>query len=676
MTDYAEELLGGTPVKASAPKHDYAEILDAPTTDDPSSGLYETPSGRKPGTVAAPISGSGAGFLGGLKANIPSDPATRRRIVAKALFPDDPKAEERVGSKNGRMVFVNDSGQLEEAESGVLTGLGKWAANLPEIAGSVAGSLTPAGPIGGAVIGGVAGKGWKQVLSNFLFDEPQTPGGNASDMAEEGAINLVGGGIAKGASSVYGRNAVRNAERFDKAAADKTIDRIFQKTGIKLDYAQAGNLPQLRNLKKWAAKYPSEAQDIIETMDKEQADQVATAIETKILGRLSKETDPAALATSGVNAAKAAIELAKTKRNAVVAPLYEKAYKDLVDPATLKEIKKADPVIASALTKVRGDRLYQRDLAGAPENSIRTLDLAKRSIDDQIEEAQRAGSKDRVRILTKTKNDLLTYLDTWSPAYKAARAEYGKQTAALVEPLENGTIGILAKIEGPKMAQLTASVMDDLLANPQAVNAVKLTLTNNQGGQAWNDVLKLSLRNAFNKASKETQAGDAVNVAGKFRQAVIGTPDQKRAMTNAVGASGVQAFDDIMEAVQYIAKDLRNRPASDTHSFQELAKQQAEKATPLLRSFAGGVARALNPMMWAETLESVGRNRLLQDNAAQIAKALTDSARIQKLGELRKLKPTPERALAVLAIAGIGVPLEDQVDRAVAPAPDVAPRAP
>lgn len=672
MTDYADELLGGPQTKTEpAAKYDYAEILNAP--DAPTAAGVPDTGRPQIGFSHKPASGSGMGFIGGLKAGIPSDPQARLKIVADTLFPGDPNGMKRVGMKAGRLVFVNNKGDVEYADSGVLTTLGGWAANLPEIGGSVIGSLTPAGPVAGAAVGGVAGKGWKMALSNLLFDEPQTVGGNAAGLAKEGAINAVTGGLAKGVSAIYGRSAVRNAENFDKAKADALIDRVFQKTGIKLDYAQAGNLPQLRNLKKWAAKYPSEAQDIIETMDREQADQVANAIETKILGRLSKESDPAALASSGVNAAKAAIELAKAKRSSVVQPLYEKAYKDSVDVTTLAQIKKADPVIAQTLRKVRGDKLYQRDLAGAGENSIRTLDLVKRNLDDQIGAAQRAGENNRVRILTKTKDDLLTFLDAHSPAYKTARAEYGKQTKALVEPLENGTLGILAKIEGPKMAQLTATVMDDVLANPQATAAVKLALTNGQGPQAWNDVLKLSLSKAFNKASKETQAGDAVNVAGKFRQAVIGTPTQKAAMTKAIGASGVQGFDDIMEAVQLIAKDLRNRPASDTHAFQEVAKQQAEKAVPLLRSAGVVLAKAANPLEWATALEGIGRGRLLQDNAVKIAQSLTDSRKIAKLAELRKLKPTPERAIAVLSIAGLGIPLDDVTTRTFSP--DVVPQA-
>lgn len=679
MTDWAQEVLGGeqpTPEKAAPAKHDWASILDAPTTDEPQAGLYETPSGRAPGTVRAPVSGRGVGFLEGLKMNIPADQETRRRIVAKALFPDDPKGIERVGSKNGRPVFVNDGGELEYADAGAMTKLGGWLANLPEIAGSIAGSVTPAGPIGGAVVGGVAGKGWKQVLSNLLFDEPQTVGGNAADMAQEGVVNAVGGLAAKGFSAAYSRNAVRNAERFDKASADKLIDRIHQQTGIKLDYAQAGNLPQLRNLKKWAAKYPSEAQEIIEALDKEQADQVATAIEQKILGALSKTEDPAALATSGVNAARAAIDAAKIKRDAVVRPLYEKAYKDTVDVATLREIKKADPVIGQAIQRIKSDPLYKRDLAGAPDNSIRMLDLVKRDLDDQIEKAINFKEGNRARILTQTKNDLLTYLDTWSPAYKAARGEFEKLSASLVDPLEKGTLGVLAKIEGPKMAQTAAQVIDDLTKNPQAVTAVKTVLTNNQGAQGWNDLLKLSLANKFNKALTETQSGDPVNAAGKFRQAVIGSPRQKQAMQNAIGATGVQAFDDIMEAVQLIAKDLRNRPASDTAAFQAIERQQAEKAVPLLRSIGAKVARGANPLAWAEALEGAGRERLLQDNAVKIAEALSDPKQIGRLSELRKLKPTPERAIAILSVAGLGIPLERVTDDVASSAPDVAPRAP
>lgn len=640
--------------------HDFARQVFNPEYEgmNPAAtgATFETPTGKPqpgmPGYAPDIAEGSGAGLVANFLAGFPEDQETKLRILAQERFPNDPNARERFGTMNGRPVFVNERGQYEYADTGVGSKVGAFASYLPEIVGGVVGSFATGNPFSGSVIGSVGGKGVKQIISGAAMDEPQTTGGNVGGLATEALVSTLGAGLGKGGSMLFNRTAVRNAEKFDLPLAEATRKRIKDATGIDLDLAQAGNIRQLRDLKKWASKYPSEAQEIIEALDSKQGAQVATAIEEKILKALSSESDPARLANSGVNAAKGAIEAAKAVRDKQVRPLYEKAYEDVVDQTTLKEILKADPVIKNALIGthhnpgVLGDPLYKRDLAGVPQNSIKVLDLVKRRLDDQIEVAQRAGEKNRVRILAGAKNDLLTFLDAHSPAYKAARAEFAAKTRELVEPLEDGIVGTLAKIEGPEMARTAARVADDILANPNATNTVKLVLQR-QDPQGWRDLVKLSLSKSFDKAAKETQSGDVVNLAGKFRQAVIGTPQRKEAMEKALGGEGVAAFNDVMDALQLIAREARNRGGSDTAFNQAITAQQKGGT---LSSASRTIAAPLR------TFTEMIDEGILERNSVAFAEALTDSGKLARLKELRKLRPGSERAIAVLTVMGFGVP--------------------
>jgi hypothetical protein len=305
-------------------------------------------------------------------------------------------------------------------------------------------------------------------------------------------------------------------------------------------------------------------------------------------------------------------------------------------------------------------------LAGSKENTIQALDLVKRDLDDQIEVANKAGERNRVRILTKAKDDLLTFLDATSPAYKAARGKYAEVSKAIVEPLEQGSVGILAKIKGPAMVRQVAKVMDDVLANPDAVKGLRVALTNQQGPESWNKLVKLSLAKQFDKAAKETQGGDVVNLAGKFRQSVIGTPSRAKAMDEALDPSVRPVFDDVMESLQLIAREARSRGGSDTAFNQEITKLQKGGAFTSLGRFITAPAKTVR-----EALDG----KVLEKNSVALAEALTDPAKLKVLKELRKMRPSTERALAILGVAGIGQSaIEPAVDSALKRQPNATPQ--
>lgn len=712
--------------QSQGPWSKYADRALAVEQTSFSGATADTPTGRMPDPAfEKPIEGSGAGFVANLKSGMATEPKTKLRLLAESMFPDDPKAYRRFGYRDGKPVFINREGKLERADTGVMSTIGSVISSAPEVAGGVIGSFATGNPVSGSIVGSVGGKAFKQAMSGILFDEPQTTSGNLAGLAEEAVIASAGGALGKGASMAANRTAVRNAEKFDLPTTQDTIQRIKDSTGIELDFAQAGNIRQLRDLKKWASKYPSDAQEIVEALDAKQSDQIATAIRDKLLPKLSSKTDPAEMAQSGIDGAKAAIELAKQRRVLETRPSFQAAERDLL-PAESMDRLRADPFIDENLTAVLGNKLYRGEFAqmgllprrmdsitntpasaspgrprpapdgrsaGLPEASIDTLtntprggqrdsitnmpvgprprgpgpsvgeaedmgtgladrsvkawDLVLRNIRDAESTALRAGENNKARLLRQKADKLEAELSAASPKYAEARKAWAQASKDYVDPLEKGVVGVLAKIDSPTIARDAARIMDgDILSNPRTAADVrgKLVASNNEA--AWNDLVRLSLEKAFQKASKETQGGDVVNLAGKFRQSVVGTPQQKLAMNVALGnGQAASIFGDLVDALGMVAKESRGRGGSDT-AWNEAIKEQ-QKAGAI-----GSVVRAAT-----SPLQSVGRavdQRMLENNARAFAEALTDPSKLARLKELRALKPSQERAIAMLTVAGIG----------------------
>jgi hypothetical protein len=658
MGKYAESLLQAAP---AAPEPEVAQdsagkystrLLSATETSF-SGATDETLTGRMADPAfQKPIEGSGAGFMANLKSGMATEPKTKLRLLAESMFPDDPKAYRRFGYRDGKPVFINRDGKLERADTGLMSSLGGVVANAPELAGGVIGSFATANPFSGSVVGSVGGRAFKQIMSGLLFDEPQTTGGNLAGLAEEAVVSSAGGALGKGFSMGVNRTAVRNADKYDLPTTRDTIKRIKDSTGIELDFAQAGNIRQLRDLKKWAAKYPSDAQEIIEALDAKQADQIAVAIRDKLLPKLSSKSDPAAMAQSGIDGARAAIEMAKQRRILETRPLYQQADRDVLADDAAQRLM-GDQYIEQRMKRVLGNKLYASEFddlgidAATRQNTVKAWDLVLRDINDARDAAIRSGENNKGRLLRQKAEKLESELSAASSKYAEAREAWKKASNDYVNPLENGVVGVLAKIDSPNVARDAARIMDgDILANPRTAADVRGKLIASNNKAAWDDLVTLSLEKAFQKASKETQGGDVVNLAGKFRQSVIGTPQQKLAMDVALGHGGAhQIFGDLMDALGMVAKESRNRGGSDT-AWNEAIKEQ-QKAGVL-----GSIIRTATA-----PLQAAGKavdQKMLENNARAFAEALTDPAKLAKLKELRALKPSQERAIAMLTAAGIG----------------------
>ena len=146
---------------------------------------------------------------------------------------------------------------------------------------------------------------------------------------------------------------------------------------------------------------------------------------------------------------------------------------------------------------------------GAPAGrTLQTLDYVKRSLDDRIGMAQRAGANDEVRILTGLKNDLLREVEAAdvSGKYAQARGAFEKGSVP-IEALDHGKTGPVtpSSVYGPGMARFSA---------PEARGAAQVGYR--QGLLDTIERPAAGSTGALNRIASSTQQGE--NLAATFGQ--------------------------------------------------------------------------------------------------------------------------------------------------------------
>jgi len=652
----------------------------------------------QPASLEVQPAEEGAGFTTAFKTGFVSDPQTKLRILATDRFPDleQDQALQRFGFVDGNPVFVNEQGQLEAATGGMADLMGSIAAESPEIAGAIAGTFTPM-PVLGSALGAAGGEAIKRVLANVFLEEPQTVGGNILAVSGEAALDLTFGGLAKSATGLVNKRAIAAGEKqINPAALAEARDNITKATGIELDIAQVSGIPELIQLKRWASKFPGDAAAIIQANDDLIAGQVETAV-ARLINVMAAGNPTLKSGIRTINAAKAALTAAKTERNAAVSPLYKKAFAEpgvtvdtsatlaLIDQslqsakgpirAILKQTRdlfnRAEPFTAQVRANQARIKKLQKGLTAteAAENvgpratQIKALqaDIDRLMLDDTVQglhktrraidlaiETKNAGGKlldaEMTAELVTIRNSLTKELTDASPLYRQASDEFAKLSTRLVDPLLNSPIGVLAKLEDKNAGQAAAKIFSGASVDPVTVRIareaiLKAERANPELAGAWNGAVSQWLQGNFVRAAKETQTGQAVNVAGKFRQAVIGTKVQKAAMKEALGPQAVNQFNQIMDALQMVARTPLG--ASETAFFQLISRKLDAGTFSMLQSI-------FSPR---KTLLDTQSQRFMESLSKSIANGLTDPAKVQELNRLFKLKPGTERSVLITSLA-------------------------
>ncbi len=275
----------------------------------------------------------------------------------------------------------------------------------------------------------------------------------------------------------YGVNAIRGATADAPTSVRNKLMQAFARDGIDMPTLQS-NLDRMgpeATVMDAAGVNTLKYGDVLANMPGEAAERISTFLDERHASQGERLMNSAAeeLGISPDVTYQKAVDNLIEQRKTTAKPLYEEAFKSnqnvqskdvdrvLATPAGKKALQEAAVKMQNdmALMGVPDAELAeQARLAGTYEGGgissglkLRTLDYVKRSIDDQIGAAQRAGEKDQVRILADLKKKFVNALDeaditgkagpkALKPeggAYKRARQAYSDDSQSL-EAIEFG----------------------------------------------------------------------------------------------------------------------------------------------------------------------------------------------------------------------------------------------
>lgn len=610
----------------------------------PGEGLPGSPDFRPPMIVPAPQAATSANLGTSLKTAIAADDQTKLRLIAGALFPNDPNGIKRVGLAEGRPVFVNDQGQLEFVSGPWSRMFANTVSALPEAAGAAIGSLAQGNPVTGAALGAAGGRALKRGISGLAFGEPVTPGGVAKEMAVEAGITAAGGALGKVAGNAVNRGRVVDFTPAQMKTAEQVRAFVKQRTGIDLDLAQASGDRMLLGLRDYAARYPGKTAEIIQARDEIAAGQLDVAT-NRVLDMVAKARPAELAGKDAIGAAQAVITMLKGQRDAAVQPFYDAARKVVVG-ADVVETLSTDPLIVRAAHRITVDPVYQRKLKDLPQNSVGFWQQVKRNLDAGYERSIAAGDRTAASEYADAAASLNRSLAAASPEYALANEHYARATREMVTPTEDSLIGVLAKMH-PKNAHTAARIFNDPSITPEQIAVLKGGMMRSNP-DAYRGLVRQWLGQKHSMSMRETQGADVINPAGKFRQAVIGTPAQKANARAILPADAADAFDDLMLAMEKLAATPlgASRVAGSPTASNQVITEKLK-------------GMALNSVKWIvaprQSLQNAAEQRAVDDGIDALTTALIDPAKRAELRRVVKIKDSTRQLMLLAPILGADV---------------------
>lgn len=274
--------------------------------------------------------------------------------------------------------------------------------------------------------------------------------------------------------------------------------------------------------------------------------------------------------------------------------------------------------------------------------SLAELDYTKRALDERIESMMLSGQRQRARALKIKRDEFVAALDALpNQQWQAARKEYAELAKSTIEPLENGVVGVLSKIKNPRVATAAAKIFQDANVSPQQIAFARSQISKTEGGEeAWNGLVRQWMGQKLNRAFKETQTGEVLNPAGKFRQAVFGTPQDRARMAAMLPQGAVRDFEELM----FAAEKLASTPIAGSNTMRDTEIKEQLQGTGAV------VFRWLTSPRQA--VVDAAEQRALEQGTVAITEALLDPAKRSQLRRVVKMKPSARQALMISTIVG------------------------
>lgn len=319
-------------------------------------------------------------------------------------------------------------------------------------------------------------------------------------------------------------------------------------------------------------------------------------------------------------------------------PLYDQAYQMniLQDDAILQ-----NPLIRSALDKVRSNPVFAQEIGDAADNSIQALDAVKRSLDDMAEAANRSGNRNEARLIQNARTQLLSAMDAASPEYGQARSIYSGNPDALQMRERIGALADIDPMNARKVGQQLFSGTQqnaDLAAQALGDRAPTAAATRIYGAmdELRNDPVNIASRIAPDQRTSDMMRSYAGNQYPAIEETlnVINQAKLGERMRNSSATQPLQKADKTLENAANAAIDVatggkttflrriagflgRGNEQADPQFYADMADLMlTDQGMDLLRRVASGQQNAI------QELQSVGLPSLLTGGAARSTTSL------------------------------------------------------
>ena len=333
-----------------------------------------------------------------------------------------------------------------------------------QVAGGVAGILPAIVAAPGAFGIGAGSLGARAGISGLTSsaiggaDAAVRSGGDLMQAAK-GAV--FGGGLGVAAPILaQGAGAIANRVmgRPMPTGADKVLGRALGREGMSVDdvLARTRKLgpagmpadvgPALTEQAEGLASIPGRAQKVVRSKLAERAAQGSQRVTAATSKALGGKKNVLALADN-----------ITAQQKATSKPLYDAAYSKPLPKSDAIQSVLDTPAGKIAWAKAKKLAANERIGINMDAPDVRAVDLTKRSFDDMIDVARRAGRGNEARVLTSLKNDLISAVDDVVPEYAVARNAFAGP-AAVKNALDDGGSVFANKI-GPDELRQTLNSM-------------------------------------------------------------------------------------------------------------------------------------------------------------------------------------------------------------------------
>ena len=255
---------------------------------------------------------------------------------------------------------------------------------------------------------------------------------------------------------------------------------------------------------------------------------IPTAYTETLNNEIGKVSTPESASKKVSEVAQKIVSAAEAKRQAAAEPFYKMAWAQQVSDEEAGKLLKS-PIIKDAYESMANDPVWQTELAKHPQGSLGVFDVVKQNLDSKIAASIQAGDKNRTRILTAAKNDMLSTLDNISPAYKEARSVFA-QGSPRIDRLKQTAIGVFNEMKDDPV-----KAANTLIKSSPAEIRFARRLISASDPDAWNGLVATHLAQIGEKANHSpakilnalSSKGSAGNVLKEKSLDAMLTPEQR-----------------------------------------------------------------------------------------------------------------------------------------------------